>query len=186
MKDQITQVNKRLDIQIKTLDAATKRFENRDAALFKCVVKAISDRDKPRANIYASELWEIRKAEKMLMHASLALESISMRLKTVSEVGDLVTVLAPAANVLNNIQSGMAGILPQASQELENIGSLLGDIMNQTRQTSDSPVNIGTLANEEAEKILLEAEMAAEKKLQDQFPEAETTVTPNVRTSIEV
>ena len=63
----------------------------------------------------------------MLLQESLALESVSMRLKTVSEVGDLVAVLIPAASVLNNVQSGMSGILPQASQELESIGSLLGN-----------------------------------------------------------
>ena len=82
-----------------------KRFENRDAAIFQRVVKAMADRDQARANIYATELGEIRKVEKMLTQASIALESVSMRLKTVSEVGDLVAMLAPAAGVLNNIRS---------------------------------------------------------------------------------
>ena len=55
-----------------------------------------------------AELGEIRKVEKMLTQESIALESVSMRLNTVSEVGDLVAVLAPAASVLNNIRSGMS------------------------------------------------------------------------------
>ena len=54
VKDQISLVIQRLDVQTKTLDCAVKRFENRDAALFQCVVKALSDRDKARANILAS------------------------------------------------------------------------------------------------------------------------------------
>ena len=110
VKDQIDLVIQRLDVQTKTLDAAVKRFENRDAAIFQCMVKAISARDKARANILAIELWEIRKVEKMLMQESLALESVSMRLNTVSEVGDLVAVLAPAASVLNNVRSGMSTV----------------------------------------------------------------------------
>ena len=184
VKDQITLVIQRLDVQTKTLDCAVQRFENRDAALFQCVVKALSNRDNARANIYASELMEIRKVEKMLMQESLALESVSMRLKTVSEMGDVVSVLAPAASVLNNIRSGMSTILPEAGQELENIGNLLGDIVTSTNQSTEMPVNIGT-ANEDAEKILEEAELAAEKRLKEQFPEAATGVAMCKKTSIE-
>ncbi len=117
-------VIQRLDVQTKTLDVAIQRFQSRDANMFQCVVKAIANRDQARANILANELHEIRKVEKMLIQESLAFESVSMRLKTVSEVGDLVTILGPAASVLNDVRSGMSGILPQASQELENIGSL--------------------------------------------------------------
>src|SRR5208283_5500354 len=108
---------------------------------FQCVVKALSDRDKARANILANELWEIRKVEKMLIQESLALESVSMRLKTVSEMGDVVAMLAPAASVLNNIRAGMSSVLPEASQELESIGSLLGEIVTTGNQSSDMPMN---------------------------------------------
>jgi division protein CdvB (Snf7/Vps24/ESCRT-III family) len=184
VKEQISLVIQRLDVQTKKLDIAVKRFENRDAALFQCVVKALSERDKARANIFASELWEIRKVEKMLMQESLALESVSMRLSTVSEIGDLVTVLAPAASVLNNIRSGMSTILPEAGQELENIGSLLTDIVISTNQSTEMQVNTGTV-NEEAEKILAEAELAAENRLKEQIPEAATGVAMNKKTSIE-
>jgi division protein CdvB (Snf7/Vps24/ESCRT-III family) len=169
IKQQISLVTKRIDVQTQTLDAAVKRFENRDAAIFKCVVKAIADRDKARANILASELWEIRKVEKMLTQASIALESVSMRLNTVSEVRDLVAVLAPAASVLNNIRTGMSTVLPQASQELESIGSLLGDIVTSSNQSAEMPMNTVTV-NEDAEKILQEAELEAEKRLSDNFP----------------
>jgi division protein CdvB (Snf7/Vps24/ESCRT-III family) len=147
-------------------------------------VKALSERDKARANILASELWEIRKVEKMLMQESLALESVSMRLSTVSEIGDLVTVLAPAASVLNSIRSGMSTILPEAGQELENIGSLLTDIVTSTNQSTEMPVNIGTV-NADAEKILEEAELAAGNRLKEQFPEVATGVAISKKTSIE-
>lgn len=184
IKQQISLVTKRIDAQTQTLEMAVKRFETRDAAVFQCVVKAISNRDKARANILASELWEIRKVEKMLMQEALALESVSMRLSTVSEMGDLVTVLAPAASVLNNIRSGMSTILPEAGQELESIGSLLTDIVTSTNQSTEMPVNIGT-ANADAEKILEEAELAAEKRLKEQFPEVATGVAMSKKTSIE-
>ena len=184
VKDQINGVIQRIDIQNKTLDAAIQRFQNRDASIFQSVVKAIANRDQARANIYANELGEIRKVEKMLIQESLALESVSTRLRTVSEVGDLVTILGPAASVLNTVRSGMSGILPQASQELESIGSLLGDICTQTSQSSESPVNLGTV-NEDALAILEEAEVAAEQRIRDQFPDVGTGVSVNKRTSLE-
>jgi division protein CdvB (Snf7/Vps24/ESCRT-III family) len=184
VKDQINMVIQRLDVQNKTLEVSIQRFQNRDAAIFQAVVKAMANRDQARANIYANELGEIRKVEKMLIQESLALESVSMRLRTVSEVGDLVTILGPAASVLNTVRSGMSGILPQASQELESLGSLLGDICSQTSQSSESPVNIGT-ANEDALAILQEAEVEAEKRISSQFPDVSSGIPINQRKPLE-
>jgi len=174
LKDQISVVSQRLEVQTKTLDVAVQRFQTRDADVFRHVVKALSDRDNARANILATELGEIRKVEKMLMHASLALESVSMRLRTVSEVGDLVTVLGPAASVLQTVRSGMCSIIPEASAELESIGGLLGEIVTSTNQSADVPMNTTTRLNEDALAILEEAESAAEKKLRDSLPEVTT------------
>jgi division protein CdvB (Snf7/Vps24/ESCRT-III family) len=172
LKDQIGLVTQRLDTQSRTLDIAVKRFEMRDADLFKKVIRAMETRDQARANIYATELGEIRKIEKMLTQASLALQSVSMRLSTVSEMGDVVTVLSPARTLLNGIQSEMCGIMPEASQELGNIGNMLADICSSTSSQYSDISGVGTqVANEEALKILEEAEVAAESKLKGRLPE---------------
>ena len=184
LKEQISLVTQRLDVQTRTLDNAVKRFETRDADIFKRVVKAISERDNARANILATELGEIRKVEKMLTHASLALQSVSMRLSTVSEMGDVMAVLSPAKSMLNNIRSEMCSILPEASQELGNIGNLLSDIVTTTNQGTDMPVNT-IMASADALQILEEAECAAENRLREQIPEAATGTGISKRTSIE-
>ncbi len=184
LKKQISTVLQRIEVQKQKLNNAQSRFEQRDAELFRRTVKALSERDTLRANVLAGELAEIRKVEKMLMHASLALESVSLRLNTVSELGDVVTVIAPAAGVLNNIRSGMSGVFPEAGRELENIGTLLTDIVSTTHQDVGTPVDIGT-ASLEAEKILSEAETAAERKLKAQLPEISTVASTQERTSVE-
>jgi division protein CdvB (Snf7/Vps24/ESCRT-III family) len=184
LKKQINTVLQRIEVQKHKLNNAQSRFEQRDEVLFKRTVKALSERETMRANVLAGELAEIRKVEKMLMHASLALESVSLRLNTVSELGDIVTVIAPAAGVLNNIRSGMSGVFPEAGRELENIGTLLTDIVSTTHQERGVPVNIGT-ASLEAEKILAEAETAAERKLKEQLPEVSTAVSTPEKTSVE-
>ena len=184
LKQQISTVLQRIEVQKQRLNNAQSRFEKRDTTLFKRTVKALSERDTMRANVLAGELAEIRKVEKMLMHASLALESVSIRLNTVSELGDVVTVLAPAAGVLNNIRGGMSGIFPEAGRELENIGTLLTDIVSTTHHDTGVPVNIGT-ASLEAEKILQEAETTAERKLKEQLPEISSAIPKQEKTSIE-
>jgi len=172
LKEQIGLVTQRLDAQSRTIDMAVKRFDDRDGELFRKAVRAVEERDRARANIYATELGEIRKVKQMLSQASLALQSVSMRLGTVSEIGDVIKVLSPARVMLSGIQSEMCGIMPEASQELGNIGSMLSDICSSTSGQYYGISNVGTqVANEEALKILEEAEVAAESKLKDRLPE---------------
>ncbi len=186
VKEQISLVTQRLDAQTRTLDAAVKRFEMRDAEVFQRVVRAMEVRDQARANILATELGEIRKVEKMLSHASLALQSVSMRLNTVSEMGDLVSILSPAKTMLNGVRSEMCGIMPEASQELGNIGNLLTEICSTTSNEYTDVSNVGAqAANEEALKILEEAEIAAESKLKDRLPEINSGYGVNKRESLE-
>ncbi len=184
LKDQITTVTQRLDTQVKMLDGASNRFQLRDQDIFNRIIKAMSQRDQARANILATELAEIRKVEKMLSQSSLALQSVSMRLSTVSELGDVVAVLSPARGLLNSIRSDMGSIMPEASQELGSIGNLLTDICSQTSQSSDMPVN-NIIANADALQILEEAEIAAESRLKDRLPEITPGNSTQRRTSIQ-
>jgi division protein CdvB (Snf7/Vps24/ESCRT-III family) len=184
LKDQINLVTQRLDAQTQTLDAAVKRFELRDSEIFQRVVKAMTERDQARANIFATELGEIRKVEKMLSHASLAMQSVSMRLSTVSEMGDLVALLNPAKGLLNGIRQEMCNIMPEASQELGNIGNLLSDICTSTNQASDAPTNT-IVASADALAILEEAEVAAETRLRERLPEADIGGEIKKRSSLE-
>lgn len=170
LKEQIATVTQRLDAQTHNLDAAVIRFQNRDKEIFTRIIRAMSQRDQARANILATELAEIRKIEKMLSQSSLALQSVSMRLSTVSELGDVVAVLAPAKGLLNNVRTEMCSIFPEASQELGSIGNLLSDICTTTNQTSDLQVN-NVMANADALAILEEAEVAAGNRLKEQLPE---------------
>ena len=170
IKDQISIVTQRLDMQTKYLDNAILRFQNRGSDIFNRIVKAMANREDARANILATELSEIRKIEKMLTHASLALQSVSMRLSTVSEMGDLVTLLSPAKGVLSSIKNEMCTIMPEASQELGNIGNLLSDICATTNQDVNLP-STSTNINPEAMEILQEAELAAERRLNAQLPD---------------
>jgi division protein CdvB (Snf7/Vps24/ESCRT-III family) len=161
---------RRIELQVQRLDQANDRFSQRDKAIFQRIVEAYTKHDMARANVFANELAEIRKMEKMIMHARLALEQIVLRLRTVSELGDVVSTLAPAVGVLRTVRSGMASVFPEAERELGSIGNLLSGIIIDAGQSTGLTLNFDA-ANEDAQKILTEAGSVAEQKIKDRFPD---------------
>lgn len=161
---------RRIEVQIQRLDQATERFSERDKSMFAKVVEAYSRQDLPHANVFANELAEIRKMEKTVIHARLALEQIVLRLKTVTELGGMVATLAPAVGVLRNVRTATAGVLPDAGRELEQIGTLLSGIIMDAGQTTGLTLSFGA-TNEDAQKILNEAATVAEQRIKEKFPE---------------
>jgi len=161
---------RRIELQVQRLDKASERFSERDKSIFARIVDAYSKHDMPRANVFANELAEIRKMEKMIMHARLALEQIVLRLRTVSELGDVVTTLTPAVSVLRSVRTGMSSIFPEAERELGQIGNLLNGIIIDAGQSTGLTINFES-ANEDAQKILTEAATVAEQKIKEKFPE---------------
>ena len=170
LKPRLDLAIRRIDLQVQKLDKATNRFSERDKSIFARIVKAYSTHDMPRANVFANELAEIRKMEKMIMHARLALEQIVLRLKTVSELGDVVTTLAPAIGVLRSVKNGMSTVFPEAERELGSIGDILSGIIMDAGQTSGLSIDFET-ASDDAQKVLQEAATVAEQKMKDKFPE---------------
>jgi division protein CdvB (Snf7/Vps24/ESCRT-III family) len=161
---------RRIDLQIQRLDQAGERFNERDKSIFSRIVEAYTKHDTARANVFANELAEIRKMEKMIMHARLALEQISLRLRTVTELGDVVTTLAPAVGVLRTVRTGMSSILPEAEKELGSIGNLLSGIIIDAGQSSGLTLNFEN-ANEDAKNIMNEAATVAEQRIKEKFPD---------------
>ena len=182
LKPRLNFAIKRIKLQIERLEKATYRFSERDKSLFARTVKAYSKRDMVRANVFANELAEIRKTEKMIVHTRLALEQISLRLSTVSEFGDVVSTLAPTVGVLRSVGTGMAGVLPEAERELGQIGDLLNEIIIDTGQSTGLDVNFEA-ANEDAQNILKEAATIAEQKIKEELPEIPADV-PTVREKV--
>lgn len=170
LKPRLNMAVRRLDMQIQKLDQASDRFSKRDKSIFARIVDAYTKHDMARANVFASELAEIRKMEKMIMHGRLALEQIVLRLRTVSELGDVVSTLGPAVNVLRAVKTGMANVFPEADRELGQIGDLLSGIIMEAGQNTGFSVNFET-ANEDAQKIMAEASAIAEQKIKEKFPE---------------
>ncbi|HEY4675249.1 MAG TPA: Snf7 family protein [Candidatus Bathyarchaeia archaeon] len=161
---------RRIELQVQKLDQASERFSQRDKTIFARIVDAFSKHDVARANVFASELAEIRKMERLIINARLALEQIVLRLRTVSELGDVVSTLGPAVGVLRSVRAGLVSVFPEAENELGEIGNMLSGIMIEAGQGSGMSINFDSV-NEDAQKILTEAATVAEQKVKDKFPE---------------
>jgi len=174
LKPALDRTVKRLEGQIQRLDQTSNRLSDRDKSLFAKVVEAYSKHDQPHASAFANELTEIRKTEKTVMNARLALEQIVLRLKTVTELGDMVHTLGPVIGVLGSVRNAITGVLPDAGRELEQIGIELNGIIANAGQTTGLTLDFAT-SGEEAQKILIEAATIAEERAKEKFPELPAT-----------
>jgi len=161
---------RRIELQVQKLDQATERFSQRDKTIFARIVDAYTKHDTARANVFANELAEIRKMEKLIINARLALEQIVLRLRTVSELGDVVSTLGPAVGVLRSVRAGLVSVFPEAENELGEIGNMLSGIMMEAGSGSGMSINFESV-NEDSAKILNEAATVAEQRVKEKFPD---------------
>jgi len=173
LKPALDNAVRKLDMQIAKLDQANDRFVQKDKSLFAKLVDAYTKHDQAHANIYATELAELRKMSKLIMNARLALDQVSLRIKTVSELGDVVATLGPCIGVLRSVSSGLGGVLPEAEGELGSIGDLLSGLMFEAGTSSGMSLNFENV-NEDASKILDEAATVAAQRVNNNFPDLPT------------
>ena len=170
LKTQLDLACRKLDLQINKLDQANERFTQKDKSLFSKLVNAYTQHDTAHANIYATELAEIRKMSKLIMNARLALDQVALRIRTVSELGDVVSALGPCVGVLRSVSTGLGGVLPEAEGELSDIGNMLSGLMFEAGSSSGMSLNFESV-NEDASKILSEAATVAEQRVSANFPD---------------
>ncbi len=161
---------RKLELQVTKLNQASDRFSQKDRSLFAKIVDAYAKHDSAHANIYANELAEVRKMEKLVMNATLALDQVLLRMRTVTEFGDLVSTLGPCIGVLRSVNVGLCGVLPEAENELSDIGNMLSGLMFEAGSGAGMSLNFNTV-NEDASKILSEAAVVAEQKVSANFPD---------------
>ncbi len=126
--------------------------------------------DSQHAAVYANELAEVRKMSRMVTQAKLALEQITLRLNTVTELGDIVVTLTPAMAVIRSVRQGLVSVLPEAEGEIGEISGLLSSVLVDAGTVGGYSLNFEA-ANEDAEKVLAEAAVVAESRMKEKFPE---------------
>ena len=178
LKSRMNHAVKRLELQIQKLDQSSDRFTQKDKSLFKKIVVAYEKHDTARANIYANELAEVRKMERLIMNSRLALDQVLLRLRTCTEFGDIVATLGPAIGVLRSVSKGLVGVIPDAENEIGDISNMLSGLMFDCGASSGMSMDFNNV-NEGASKILAEAAAVAEQKINANLPELPYCVSEN-------
>lgn len=175
LKPRLDALVHQIQIVMAKLDGSMAKIRDRDAQLFAKTVAAVQKHESQRASMFANELAEVRKVGKMVTQSRLALEQIVLRLNTITEMGDIVTTLAPATSIVRNIKQDIVGVMPDAEGEMGEVSSLLSGILVDAGSIGGYTMNFET-ANEEAERALSEAAAVAESRMKEKFPDIPQSV----------
>jgi division protein CdvB (Snf7/Vps24/ESCRT-III family) len=177
LKPRIEEAQKKLQMQIARLDGISTRMQEKDKIIFKRVVLAMQSHDSSHARVLSGELSQIRKMNKMVTSAKLALEQIQLRLNTITELGDVVVTLSPAMSVIKGLQTGLSGMMPEADQSFGQISELLGNIMTDSGQIPNTEIASFNGITEDTAQIMEEASAVVEMSMKNKFPDLPSTTT---------
>jgi division protein CdvB (Snf7/Vps24/ESCRT-III family) len=177
LKPKIDEAQKKLQLQIIKLDSISKKLKEKDDFIFRKVVEAVRSHNKAYSNAYATELGEIRKMNKMVTGAKLAMEQIQLRLNTISELGDVVVTLSPCMSIIKGLGTGLNGLMPAADSSMADLSNILGEIMSGASVNSDNTFAIDT-TNSETNQILEEAQSILEGHVRQSLPDLPPTLGP--------
>jgi division protein CdvB (Snf7/Vps24/ESCRT-III family) len=171
LKPQIQKATGQLNQEVHRLDGALSRLKQRETSIFKKTVAAVQQHDEQTSKAYSNELAEVKKMTKIVTQSKIALEQITMRLQTVTDVGDFAATLAPAIGVVRSVRQTLGQAMPDAQSALGDIGTELSSMMTDVGGLSGINIFTGGESSEEADKIMAEAAAIAEKRMGENFPE---------------
>ena len=179
LRERISYTVYKLKVQEGRLDQAYQRMQNHYNELFRKCTNAVLAKDAARASIYANECAEIRKMCQTILRSQFAIEQVMLRLETVEEFGDIVVEMSPVAGVINSIKTHLAGVVPEVSYKLGEIGDTLNDLVMEAGGASSVSWNVSS-SGEDADKILSDANVIAEQKMKEKFPTLPDTNLPSL------
>jgi len=170
LKSRIDLAQKKLEVQITKLDSIQSKLQKKHDMIFERIVAAQRSSSHSYAKAYATELSQVRKMKTMVSSAKLSMEQIQLRLNTVSELGDVVVTLSPCMSIIRGLSSSISGIMPEANASMQDLSSILGDVMGSS-SVGSIDAGAGDHASPEAGAILAEVQSVLESKTKSSIPD---------------
>ena len=177
LKNRLDEAGKKLQLQIARLAEIDNKLQQKDNLIFNKIVSAKKSNNETYAKVYANELAEIRKHQNMISNAKLSMEQIQIRLNTVSELGDVVVTLSPCMSLIKGLSSSLGGMMPTVSESMQDLSTMLGDIVTGSSITHDGTLGQIETNNSDAMSILEEAQLIVEGQTRQTMPEPPSTTT---------
>jgi len=170
LKRKVNLAVRQIERQISRINGYIEHYTRRDRELSEKILKAFENHDEARAKIFANELAEIRKHKDLLMASKMSLDKAALRLRTIYEFGNFMSIVCSAREVVRNVRSSISSLIPGISPELNHIETLLNDMILNTGENVSVNLDFN-VESEEAERILEEAAMVAESKIKMNLPD---------------
>jgi division protein CdvB (Snf7/Vps24/ESCRT-III family) len=170
IKQRIRLATYKLRTQTTRLDKSISQMESRDRTLHDKVVKSLEARDTQSATLYANECVQIRKLIKTSLSSQISLEQALLRLETIEHFGDMVHSMGSIKGILTMVKGELEGKLPEISTGINDVEDSLENLTMEIGESVDADGNY-VLPSDESAKILKEADLMAEQKMKEKFPE---------------
>ena len=177
LKNRLDTAQKKLQLQIARLTEIDTKLQQKNNMFFEKIVDSKKTNNETYAKVYANELAESRKHQKMVNNAKLSMEQIQIRLNTVSELGDVVVTLSPCMSLIKGLSTSLGGMMPSVSDSMQDLSNMLGDIVTGSSITHDGSLGQIESTNSDAQSILEEAQSIVEGQARQSMPEPPSTTT---------
>src|SRR2546428_12697276 len=170
MKQRIQFASHKLRLQTTKLERSITQMESRDQTLRDKCTKALEARDTQTATVFANECVQIRKLIKTSLRSQICLEQALLRLETVEQFGDMVHSMGSVRGILTTVKNELEGKLPEISTGIHDIEDSLENLTTEIGEVGDAD---GTyvLPSDDSARVLKEADLMAEQKMREKFPE---------------
>ena len=174
VKRKIASTIKEIELHRRELESMRNRLAQRRKLLYDTTVRALTAKDKSKANVYANEWAELRKVAKVVYASELALTQVILRLESINDVGDVISHMSTAFKVLRKVSKTVQGLVPALDQASEEINTTLTETMAEIGNVTPSiSLNLQT---ESGEELVEQARKYAEEQAQEM--QRNLTVTP--------
>ena len=177
LKNRLDTAQKKLQLQITKLAEIDTKLQQKNNMIFEKIVDSKKTNNETYAKVYANELAESRKHQKMVNNAKLSMEQIQIRLNTVSELGDVVVTLSPCMSLIKGLSTSLGGMMPSVSDSMQDLSNMLGDIVTGSSITHDGSLGQIESTNSDAQSILEEAQSIVEGQARQSMPEPPSATT---------
>jgi division protein CdvB (Snf7/Vps24/ESCRT-III family) len=167
LKPRIENVMNKTQLQISKLDAKIAKMKGMEQEIFNKVIDAVKTRNTIYAKSLSNELLQLRKSQRTLNQARIALEQVSMRISTIHDLGEIMEILEPAMSPVKGLKSDFERLVPSTDMELNYMQMLTDSILSDSMQNNEIDVIdmniVRSSKNKDTDHIMNEASAVIEE-----------------------
>jgi division protein CdvB (Snf7/Vps24/ESCRT-III family) len=169
LKNQMNEAIRGIERQVNKVSNYIEHYTRREEELMEKIIKAYEARNEVKAKEIAEELAELRKHKLMLINSELSLNMALLRLRTIYEFGNFMSVVGSAKETVQKVRSEILNLAPDVGSELNKLEDMLNNVMLEANQDLNLTLNFN-VESEETDEILKEASMLVESGMKRKFP----------------